>query len=149
MEPREYQRDGRAPLPVGKHTSHTMSRIRARHTKPELAMRHALRTLGAKGYRLHYKKASGRPDIAFVGRRVAVFVHGCFWHSCPHCSPARPKTHVTFWNTKLDANKARDARKAKQLRGEGWRVITCWECQIRTNALRQAERVVRILEQAA
>jgi DNA mismatch endonuclease (patch repair protein) len=149
MEPRKYLRDGRAPVPVDARTSATMSRIRARNTRPELALRQALRALGWTGYRLHYKKASGRPDIAFVGRRVAVFVHGCFWHGCPYCSPPRPKSHTDFWNAKLDANKARDARAVRALKAEGWRVVTCWECQLRKDPVGQAKRVVRHLDEVS
>lgn len=122
-----------------------MSRIRARNTAPELAIRAALRALGHTGYRLHYAKATGRPDIAFVGRRVAVFVHGCFWHGCPHCALRRPKSNSAFWNAKLDANKARDARKVRQLRKAGWKVLTVWECRVMKNPEVEADRVARSL----
>ncbi|MCB0764286.1 MAG: hypothetical protein KDB84_06250, partial [Flavobacteriales bacterium] len=91
MADRSYVRDGRSPVPKDARTSALMSRIRAKDTAPEIALRAALRSFGIVGYRLHYAKAPGRPDIAFVGRRVAVFVHGCFWHGCPHCRPARPR----------------------------------------------------------
>lgn len=123
-----------------------MSRIRARNTAPERTLRAALRCLGFTGYRLNYSKAPGRPDIAFVGRRVAVFVHGCFWHGCPHCAQRRPKSNSAFWNTKLDANKARDARKVRQLRKAGWTVLTVWECRVMRNATLQAQRVARVLD---
>lgn len=86
----------------------------------------------------------GKPDIAFVGRKVAVFVHGCFWHGCPHCQPRRPKTHKGFWNAKLDRNKERDAEKAKALKQAGWTVITLWECRVKKDAGREAGRVVRV-----
>ncbi len=65
-----------------------------------------------------------KPDITFVGRKVAVFVHGCFWHGCPHCQPQRPKTHKGFWNAKLDRNIERDDEKVTALKRAGWRVIT-------------------------
>lgn len=95
---------------------HHMSRIRAKHTKPELAVRKALRERGLTGYRLPPRQSLRPADIAFVGRKVAVFVHGCFWHGCPHFQPRRPKTHKTFWNAKLDRNMERDAEKAKALK---------------------------------
>lgn len=122
-----------------------MSRIRAKDTAPELALRKALRSLGHTGYRLHYAKAAGRPDIAFVGRKVAVFVHGCFWHGCPYCALRRPKSNTEFWTQKLNANKERDARKALALRKAGWQVITVWECRVMKDAERQALRVARSL----
>lgn len=95
---------------------------------------------------MNYAKAPGRPDIAYVGLRVAVFVHGCFWHGCTYCKAGRPKTNASFWNAKLDRNKERDARKAKELRKAGWYVITVWECRLRKNADREAERVKRFVE---
>lgn len=144
-----YQRDGRAPVPTDERVSATMSRIRAKNTKPELLMRALLREAGHTGYRLHYTNVPGRPDIAFVGRRIAVFVHGCFWHGCPHCRPRTPKTNSTFWVNKLATNQRRDQRKAAALRKEGWRVITIWECQLRDHPHRSAARVVRVLEAGA
>ncbi|MCC6938666.1 MAG: very short patch repair endonuclease [Flavobacteriales bacterium] len=143
-----YIRDGRAPVPKNARISAQMSRIRAKDTGPELSVRHALRAAGFPGYRLHYKKVPGRPDIAFVGRRIAVFVHGCFWHGCPHCQPRRPKTNTRFWNAKLDANKARDKRKAQALRRAGWKVITVWECRIERSPATAVARVISRLSDA-
>lgn len=145
MSARTYLRDGRAPVPRKARVSAAMSRIRGKNTGPELAVRQALRAQGVTGYRLHYAKAPGRPDISFVGKQVAVFVHGCFWHSCPHCQPRRPKTHKGFWNAKLDRNSERDAEKVKALKGMGWRVITLWECRIRKNVAAEARKVHRAL----
>ncbi|MBK9273158.1 MAG: very short patch repair endonuclease [Flavobacteriales bacterium] len=145
MSPRTYLRDGRAPVPRDPRVSATMSRIRAKHTGPELLVRKALRELGLTGYRLHYAKAPGRPDITFVGRKVAVFVHGCFWHGCPHCQPRRPKTHAGFWNAKLDRNSERDAEKVRALQQAGWTVFTLWECRVRKSVGKEVGRVMRRL----
>ncbi|HRH69131.1 MAG TPA: very short patch repair endonuclease [Flavobacteriales bacterium] len=141
-----YLRDGRAPIPKDARTSALMSRIRGSNTGPEKALRAALSAEGIKGYRLNYAKAPGRPDVAFVGRKVALFVHGCFWHGCPHCQPQRPKTNRTFWREKLDRNKARDRRKVRELRKAGWRVTTIWECRLRERPMVQVQRVVRALD---
>jgi len=146
MLERTYIRDGRAPVPKDERTSVTMSRIRGTNTAPERAMRAALCAQGIKGYRLHYAKAPGRPDIAFVGKRVALFVHGCFWHKCPHCKRTAPKSNSTWWRKKLETNKLRDLRKQRQLRTVGWRVITVWECRLRANAKVQADRVRRAVD---
>lgn len=140
-----YQRDGRAPVPKDPRTSELMSRIRAKDTGPERAMRAMLRLAGHTGYRLHHRTTPGRPDIAFVGKRVAVFVHGCFWHGCPYCRPPRPKSNASFWSKKLDANAERDKRKVKELRAQGWKVLTIWECQLRKRPEAQLERVLRLL----
>ena len=138
-----YLRDGRAPIPKDERTSALMSRIRSVDTTPELAVRSELRLQGFTGYRLHYAKVPGRPDIAFVGLRVAVFVHGCFWHGCPYCKARRPRTNKGFWNAKLDRNKERDAEKERALRRAGWSVMTLWECRIRRSPEAAVAGVVR------
>ncbi len=145
MSNRIYLRDGRAPIPKDARTSEVMSRIRSKNTKPERLMRAALGAEGVKGYRLNYAKAPGRPDIAFVGKRIAVFVHGCFWHSCPHCQRYTPKSNRAWWKKKLGRNVERDKEKTASLRRAGWRVITVWECRLAKSAAVQARRVVRAL----
>jgi DNA mismatch endonuclease (patch repair protein) len=107
---------------------------RGKDTKPELLVRRLLREAGYPGYRLHWKQAPGRPDVAYPGRRVAIFVNGCYWHRCPHCQPARPKAHAEYWDAKFVANEERDARKTAQLEAAGWTVVTIWECQLRSDA---------------
>lgn len=126
----KYIRDGRAPIPKSETTSRIMSKIRAKNTKPEILLRKALWKEGCRGYRLHWKKAPGRPDICFPGKKVAIFVHGCFWHRCPHCKPSMPKTHKKFWQEKFQNNKERDKKKIKALKKQGWEVLTIWECQL-------------------
>lgn len=145
MAERKYIRDGRAPVPVDPRISANMSRILSKNTGPEKAMRAALSAAGIRGYRLHFSKTPGKPDIAFVRRKVAVFIHGCFWHGCPHCQPRRPRTNRSFWNEKLDRNAARDKRNVRALRKAGWRVITVWECRLRkfpASAVRRVERAL-------
>lgn len=113
-------------------THKTMKANRAKDTKPELSVRRLLREAGYPGYRLHWKKAPGRPDIAYPGRKVAIFVNGCFWHRCPHCSPPMPKSNEAFWEAKFAANRERDGRKTAELEAAGWTVFTVWECQTRS-----------------
>ena len=100
-------------------------------TKPELELRRLLREAGFPGYRLHWRQAPGTPDVAYPGRKVAIFVNGCFWHRCPYCTPPNPKSHSEFWETKFVRNQERDARKTRQLEAAGWRVVTVWECRLR------------------
>jgi DNA mismatch endonuclease (patch repair protein) len=104
---------------------------RARNTGPELRLRRALRDAGLGGYRLNWKKAPGRPDIAFPGRRLAIFVHGCYWHHCPRCHPNLPKSNPDFWARKFELNRERDARKRSGLESHGWVVLETWECELR------------------
>jgi DNA mismatch endonuclease (patch repair protein) len=149
MSMRTYLRDGRAPVPKSERTSAIMSRIRAKNTGPERALREALRVEGLTGYRLHYARAPGRPDVAFVGDRVAVFVHGCFWHGCPHHPGRRVKSHGAWWRRKIGANKARDRRKVAALRRDGWRVVTIWECRLKKGPVAQLRKVQRALAAAS
>ncbi|HRN35730.1 MAG TPA: very short patch repair endonuclease [Flavobacteriales bacterium] len=146
MAKHSYLRDGRAPVPVDARVSEQMSRIRSKNTGPERMLRKALTDAGIRGYRLNYAKAAGKPDVAFVGRKVAVFIHGCFWHCCPHCQPRRPKTHRDFWEEKLDRNVQRDERNVRALRKAAWRVVTIWECRMRKFPESQVRRVERVLE---
>lgn len=128
-----YIRDGRAPIPQKEITSKVMSSIRAKNTKPELNLRRALFANGLAGYRLHWKKVPGHPDIAYPGKKLAIFVNGCYWHRCPYCNPPFPKTHKRFWKQKFKKNTERDIRKRTDLENNGWKVVTIWECQIKNN----------------
>ncbi|MFD1303663.1 very short patch repair endonuclease [Methylobacterium marchantiae] len=125
--------------------SRNMSRIRGKNTKPELVVRRILRSTGV-GYRLHVKALPGCPDIVMAGRRRIIEVRGCFWHRHPGCRFAyEPKTRQEFWNTKLEANVARDRQNEAILSEKGWHVLVIWECEIRDlGALR--ERISCFLE---
>ncbi len=142
MEKR-YTRDGRAPIPEKEITSRVMSLIRAKHTKPELRLRKALYHSGLSGYRLHWNKIPGSPDISYPGAKIAIFVNGCFWHRCPYCNPPIPKTHVEFWKEKFRNNIERDRRKVRELEELGWNVLVFWECRIK-NDLQECIDVVRV-----
>lgn len=142
----KYIRDGRAPIPKSETTSKVMSANVPKDTKPELVLRKALRESGVSGYRLHWKKASGRPDIAYPGRKIAIFVNGCFWHRCPHCNLPLPKSNTEFWLKKFKKNKERDAKKIYNLEEAGWKVIVLWECEIKMNALSCAKHVKNVIQ---
>ena len=123
--------------------SYCMSRIRGRDTKPELLLRTALWAAGLR-YRLA-NRLPGKPDIVFPGRRVAVFVDGCFWHGCPE-HYKRPFSNTEFWDAKISGNRERDNRRTKELRKAGWKVIRIWDHEIKKNPLRVVNKVVRALE---
>lgn len=132
---------GPPPPPSSEVVSKVMKANIARDTTPELVMRRALRNVGLPGYRLNWKGAPGRPDIAYPGRRIAIFIHGCFWHRCPRCKPTLPKTHTDFWRRKFERNKERDRIKIEALKRLGWEVFVFWECEIRADASRCAAKV--------
>lgn len=107
-----------------------MRRIRRRDTKPELLLRRLLHKLGYR-YRVDVRELPGRPDMVFTKRKLAVFVHGCFWHQHPDCLQASlPKTNQAYWIPKLRANVIRDARHVSELRQRGFQIVTLWECEI-------------------
>ena len=130
-----------------------MSANRPRDTKPDLLLRKALWSKNLRGYRLHRPVMIGsptyqrgvaasrrrggslfaRPDISYVGKKLAIFVHGCFWHRCPKCNYKLPKSNTDFWKQKFERNVARDESKRQALESLGWTVITVWECDLKTN----------------
>lgn len=111
--------------------SKMMSGIRGKNTKPEMLVRRALFASGYR-FRLHRRDLPGAPDIVLPGRKVAVFVHGCFWHMHPGCKNAKlPSTRPAFWRGKLEGNVSRDHRVIDALILDGWRVLTVWECATR------------------
>ena len=116
--------------------SAVMRRVKGRDTAPELRVRAMLRAAGLTGYRLHRRDLPGRPDIAFIGRRAAIFVHGCFWHGhdCPRGARA-PKANAAYWTAKIARNRARDTAAKAALETAGWRVLTVWECALRDPTL--------------
>jgi DNA mismatch endonuclease, patch repair protein len=140
-----YIRDGRAPVPIKKITSKIMSSIKSKNTIPERLLRKAIWKRNIRGYRLHDKGLPGRPDIAFQKIRVAVFINGCFWHRCPYCNPAMPKTHKEFWLNKFKANVKRDKKKTLELERAGWKALVFWECEIRKNVEKCATRLGRVV----
>ena len=98
-----------------------------------MVVRRLLHGLGFR-YRLHVKRLPGSPDLVFPARRIAIFVHGCFWHrhDDPSCKLARmPKSKLDFWMPKLEGNRERDARHQSELDALGWRWMVAWECQLR------------------
>ena len=149
MSLKKYIRDGRSPIPEKEITSKIMSRIRGKNTKPEIILRQEMWRNGIKGYRLHWKKVAGSPDIAFPNKKIAIFVNGCYWHRCPYCNPAFPKTHQEFWKNKFKKNIERDKKKINDLQEDGWKVIVIWECKIKENideCLKKIKEVLNIDE---
>ncbi|MDB5571009.1 MAG: very short patch repair endonuclease [Hyphomicrobiales bacterium] len=107
-----------------------MRAVRSRNTTPEMKVRALLRPI-APGYRLHRKDVPGSPDVAYVGARRAVFVHGCFWHGHDCARGARtPKTNADYWLAKIARNRARDQRNLEELKRRGWRALVVWECEL-------------------
>ena len=130
------------PPATNENVAKSMRSNKGRGTKPELLVREILRDLGYPGYRLNWKKAPGHPDIAYPGRRIAIFVNGCFWHHCPRCDLPMPKSHQDYWIPKIERNVQRDAEKTRKLEESGWTVETIWECELK----KEPEAVIGRLE---
>lgn len=109
-----------------------MRSVKQKNTGAEMVVRRISHAMGGR-YRLHHKDLPGRPDLVFPGRRLCIFVHGCFWHRHTGCRLAStPGSNVEFWKDKFARNLERDERKEAELRSAGWNVETVWECETRS-----------------
>lgn len=118
--------------------SENMARIRSRDTAPELKLRRALHAAGLR-YRLHAHDLPGKPDVVFRPQKLAIFVHGCFWHRHEGCRRSNmPKSRQDYWRPKLERNVARDELARTALEASGWTVLILWECEsLDVNAIEQ------------
>lgn len=136
----------RPSRPVAPAVRKSMRGNKGKDTLPELIVRKRLREAGLGGYRLQWK-VPGRPDVAYPGKKVCLFINGCFWHRCPHCHPSMPKTNQDYWVAKFERNVERDARNIKLLEEHGWRVHVIWECQLKKNSVDETfARLIPVLE---
>ncbi len=144
--PQHKKKGGKPQLPnttdvmTPAQRSRCMSNIRGSDTGPELRFRRLLWKQGLR-YRLGYKKIPGKPDIVLVSARIAIFIDGCFWHSCP-LHATKPKANSSFWKTKLKNNIERDRLVNSGLRENGWRVIRLWEHEIENDLQSAVRRTV-------
>lgn len=123
--------------------SRNMSLIRAKNTKPELLVRRALFKLGLR-YRIH-SPLPGKPDIVFTSQKLAIFIHGCFWHNHGCKFDHVPKSNEVFWSSKILKNKERDLKNTTALEEKGWRTLIIWECDILTQADKTLAVILKIL----
>ncbi len=114
--------------------SAVMRAVKSRDTGPERAVRAMLRRI-APGYRLHRADLPGKPDIVYAGRKLAIFVHGCFWHGhdCPR-GARMPKANADYWRAKIARNRARDLRTLAAIEAMGWRALVVFECELKNPA---------------
>jgi DNA mismatch endonuclease, patch repair protein len=130
------QPPGPSPRPSSIAISRSMQSNRGKGTRPELVLSRALRK------RLTNNDLPGSPDFVYRTERLAVFVHGCFWHRCPVDASPLPKTHTTFWKRKFARNVERDTLNREELQSMGWKVIEIWEHEVKANPRACAERVL-------
>jgi DNA mismatch endonuclease (patch repair protein) len=111
--------------------SENMRRIHSRDTVPEMSVRKVLRSLGFIGYRLHRKDLPGKPDIAFISKKKAILIHGCFWHG-HDCKEGirKPKSNLKYWIPKIEKNRQRDQANLEKFNEAGWDVSIVWDCEL-------------------
>jgi DNA mismatch endonuclease (patch repair protein) len=126
--------------------SAVMRAVKSRDTTPERAVRALLRPI-ASGYRLHRADLPGKPDIAYGRRKLAIFVHGCFWHGHDCARGARmPKTNTDYWRAKIARNRARDERTEAALAAMGWRMLVVYECELKDKTALTARLAAEVLQ---
>jgi DNA mismatch endonuclease, patch repair protein len=139
----ENSRDFSPVQRVAEGTRKSMRSNRGRDTKLELTLRRALWRAGCRGYRKNYPGLPGKPDVYFPAHGICVFVHGCFWHGCPHCTRnLSPKANAEYWRSKIETNRARDERVRAELEASGLQVLVLWECEIEADLKSAVRKVV-------
>ena len=129
---------------VSEQRSRNMSAIKSKNTKPEIAVRKLLHSMGYR-FRLHRKDLPGSPDIVLAKYKTVIFVHGCFWHRHENCKYASiPKTRKEFWEKKFQANVKRDLEIQEKIKNIGWKYVLIWECEAR-NIESIEEKIKRFL----
>ena len=114
--------------------SAVMRAVKSRDTGAERAVRALLRPI-ASGYRLNRADLPGKPDIVYIGRKLAIFVHGCFWHGHDCARGARmPKANADYWESKIARNRARDQKTLAAFAAMGWRTLVVYECELKDKA---------------
>lgn len=115
--------------------SRVMASVRSKDTKIEIRVRSVAHNMGYR-FRLHRKDLPGTPDLVFPSRRIAMFVHGCFWHrhDCPH-GQKRPASNVEYWESKIRRNIERDTKVQQELTDLGWKPVVIWECEVNNEEL--------------
>jgi DNA mismatch endonuclease (patch repair protein) len=127
-----------------KQRSWNMSRIRPKNTTPEIKLRKVLFLNGFR-YRINYN-ILGKPDIAFPKAKIAIFIHGCFWHRHGCENSVVPKTNRSFWLKKFNSNTKRDILVEKFLKKEKWKVIIIWECELDNNFNKVTSKLIHLLK---
>lgn len=127
--------------------SEIMSHIKSQNTSIEILVRQQLFALGLR-YRINYKPLPGKPDIVFTKKKVAIFIHGCFWHGhnvgCRYSHVSKSRTE--YWSEKISRTKARDKQHLTDLEADGWHVLVIWECEICKDLPLVIEKITRFLD---
>lgn len=130
-----------------KRRSEIMSHIKSKDTSIELMVRRYLFSQGYR-YRVNYKALPGKPDIVFSKKKIAIFIHGCYWHGhdCGSRYAHTSQSNKTYWEPKIYRTKQRDHEHIIKLEASGWKVAILWECQIKNNFDQTIENLINMIE---
>ena len=117
-----------------------MKAVKGKKTRLEKRFFSMLAGMNLKGWRQNASDISGKPDVAFINEKVAIFIDGCFWHGCPFCKRKLPQTNHRYWANKIARNVELAKFYNKRLRNDGWIVIRVWEHQIANDEKRRKVR---------
>lgn len=128
--------------------SEIMSHIKSKDTSIELMVRRYLFALGYR-YRVNYKALPGKPDIVFTKKKIAIFIHGCYWHGhdCGSRYAHSSQLNKAYWGPKIHRTQQRDQEHIAQLEADGWKVIVLWECQLKSNFEPNVAQVIAAITQ--
>jgi DNA mismatch endonuclease (patch repair protein) len=118
---------------------------RSKNTRPEVALEHALQAAGIRSFQKGDGSLPGTPDFSFPLNKVAIFLHGCFWHRCPYCKPNFPDSNKDYWSAKFKHNIRRDKKTRAKLKSASWRTLVIWECVLRKDQAGVIRRIKRAL----
>ena len=128
-----------------KDRSKLMSKVSQKNTKPEILVRKFLYAKGYR-YRVNVKRFPGSPDILMQKYKIAIFVHGCYWHGHSCRAGRLPSSNLSYWQQKIADNQERDARKRNELIALGVNVIEVWACEIKSKQSREV-RLHKLVEE--
>ena len=122
--------------------SWNMSRIKSKNTKPELLVKKYLYAKGVR-YKSSKRKLIGNPDLVIKKYKLALFVHGCFWHAHKNCKHFRyPKSNIDFWKNKIEGNIKRDEKVLNELSRLSFLIFTIWECEVKNYNFRTLDKFI-------
>jgi DNA mismatch endonuclease (patch repair protein) len=119
-----------------------MSNVKQKDTDIEKEVRKKLWSRGVR-YRVNVENVLGKPDICHKGKKIAVFIDGCFWHGCPECDEM-PDSNKEFWKEKIEYNQERREEVREKLQEKNWEVIEIWGHEVRNNCAAVVDKIEEI-----